>query len=211
MLALPFLAAAAAAAVTHSAIAVPSTALDGVVKPTTGLGPWCDGVENPLGDVDDFVLGVFNITNGQVSSFGDSLVAAPTDPDGPLAAKQKYLATFSSYPHKFLATFSLIDGRLVTQNVSTIHPTISINVQEGYEVILATRQVATTGDGFPQQFCGAGGTSTHPPLLAVNGDTAGWSLCYEPSPGIMNLVWRPQPGFYYEFDTCYPVQVQLMI
>ncbi|PIL34285.1 hypothetical protein GSI_03060 [Ganoderma sinense ZZ0214-1] len=174
------------------------------------LGPWCDNLGGGAFDnVANFTVAAYNTTGTNTNTTGAPLVLGQAGAiDG---ASFKVFSTFATFPYNQYPFIELVDGRLIPSGPGT-SPTAINGVTAGSEVtFVASNSVDPTKSA--QIWCAVADTDpaghgTGHPYLALHGDTDSFSLCQYLSQN--NVVYKAAAGNGYDFDTCYPVKLQLI-
>ncbi|KAI1788575.1 hypothetical protein LXA43DRAFT_894395 [Ganoderma leucocontextum] len=174
-------------------------------------GPWCDNLGGGAFDsVANFTVAAFNATGTNTDTTGAPLVLGQAGAvDG---ASFKVFSTFATFPFNQYPSIALVDGRLIPSGPGTT-PTAVNGVTAGSEVIFVASNSVDPSQS-AQIWCAVADTDpaghgTGHPFLAVNSDTDSFSLCMQGSQN--NVVYQAAAGGSYDFDSCYPVKLQLII
>ncbi|KAI0350308.1 hypothetical protein OH77DRAFT_1413242 [Trametes cingulata] len=178
--------------------------------PRAAPGPWCDGLGGGAFDEAlDVTITALNATLPNTNSTGAPLVLAS---GGAITgAEIRRFATYASFPFNDYTSVSLVNGTLVLNGANTT-PARALAVEEGSQLGFLVQNGADPSAG-AQIYCAVAdidpaGHGTGHPFLAVNGDTDSFSLC---AAGSQNVVfWKPLAGGSEDFDSCYPVKLQLI-
>ncbi|KAI0364638.1 hypothetical protein BV20DRAFT_955777 [Pilatotrama ljubarskyi] len=185
-------------------------AFPAVKLPRATPGPWCDGLGGGAFDEAlDFTLAAYNATGPNTNTTGAPLVLAS---GGAISgAELRRFATYASFPFNDYTSVSLMNGTLVINGANTT-PARALIVQEGSQLGFLVQNGADPTAG-AQIYCAVAdvdpaGHGTGHPFLAVNGDTDSFSLCQV---GTQNVVfYKPIPDHGEDFDSCYPVKLQVI-
>ncbi|KAI8995225.1 hypothetical protein BD414DRAFT_513051 [Trametes punicea] len=186
-------------------------ALPAVKFPRTTPGPWCDGLGGGAFDeATGFTLAAWNTTGTNTNSTGAPLIVASAGSiDG---ADFWQVATWASYPYGVqYPSISLVNGTLVIEGPNAT-PAQASAVGEGDSLAFVSRDTANPSQG-AQIYCAVAdidpaGSGTGHPFLAVNGDTDSFSLCQSTFENV--VYYKPLADHGYDYDSCYPVRVQLI-
>jgi len=175
---------------------------------------WCAGL-GPGGfdTAQNFTLAAVNTTLANTNAVGVPLVLGQAGAvDG---AEFEVLSTYASYPYNDFPSLSLISGALIP-NSATGATSADANVTSGGVVTFVTTSLDLPTPA--QIYCAVADIDPEEgspyPILSVNGDTDGFALCLNSDGPLAqnNIVWQPTEdnGDEYLYDTCYPVNVQLL-
>ncbi|KAI0631551.1 hypothetical protein C8Q77DRAFT_1159326 [Trametes polyzona] len=158
----------------------------------------------------DVTFAAWNSTGTNTNSTGAPLVLAT---GGVIAGTElRRFATWASFPFNDYPTVSLVNGTIFLNGDENSTPAQATIVQEGDGLSFITNNSVKPENG-AQIYCAVADTDpaghgTGHPFLAVNGDTDSFSLC---KVGFENVVlWKPIPDHGEDFDSCYPVKVQVI-
>lgn len=173
-------------------------------------GSWCNNLGGGAFDnVANFTVAAYNTTGTNTNTTGAPLVLGQAGAiDG---ASFKVFSTYATYPYNQYPSIALVDGRLLPTGPHT-SPTAINGVTAGYEILfVASNEVNPSTSA--QIWCAVADTDpaghgTGHPFLAVNGDTDSFSLCMHGTQN--NVVYKAATGNSYDFNTCYPVKLQLI-
>lgn len=191
-----------------AALALPTGQLD-----ARATSPWCSGLgPGAFDSAENFTLAAYNTTLPNANATGAPLVLGQAGAvDG---AEFEVLSTWATYSYNDWPTLSLSAGALIPNsqygarttdaNVTSGSPIVfvtSVDAPAPVQIYCAVADIDPTGGG-------------EYPLLSLNGDTDGFALClneigaYEQN----NIIWQPTPnnGGEYVYDTCYPVNIQIL-
>ncbi|KAH9895827.1 hypothetical protein C8Q73DRAFT_453470 [Cubamyces lactineus] len=196
-----------------TALAVALTATSTMAMPAKRAepGPWCNGLgAGAFDEVPSFTLAAYNATGPNANSTGAPLVLGTAGAiDG---AEFWHFITEASWPYANTYTsISLVNGTLIPNGEGTT-PAQATTVDAGNSLEFVARNSAEPSKG-AQIYCAVADTDpaghgTGHPFLAVNGDTDSFSLCQST---FENVVWyKAAPNRGYDYDSCYPVKVQLI-
>ncbi|GBE81365.1 hypothetical protein BKA93DRAFT_726182 [Sparassis latifolia] len=183
----------------------------------TSSGP-CVGLGFAAFDIAyNFTLATYNLTDG-IASPGDTparltMVTFEESPPVTIGA----LTPYASYPQTLFRNFSMINGTLIPTGATGLTAS-NFDVYAGSALLFKYSQVPEEVDPGAQIYCAmantdpAGGGIPYP-VLAVNGDLNGFSLCLtdDNGAGHYNVVYQAQEGNeHYDYSTCYPVSINLL-
>ncbi|KAL1943735.1 hypothetical protein VTO73DRAFT_4180 [Trametes versicolor] len=191
--------------------AVSTMAFPAVKLPRAAPGPWCDGLgPGAFDEAFNVTLAAWNTTGTNTNTTGAPLVLGS---GGSITgASFRHLSTWASYPFNDYPSVSLVNGTLMLNGGVSATPSQATIVQEGSQPGFVLRNDAVPSEG-AQIYCAVADTDpaghgTGHPFLAVNGDTDSFQLC---KTSFQNVVyWKPIPDHGEDFDTCYPVKVQVI-
>ncbi|OSD00304.1 hypothetical protein PYCCODRAFT_695093 [Trametes coccinea BRFM310] len=192
--------------------AATSTLAHPTVKlPRAAPGPWCNGLgAGAFDEAFNFTIGAYNATGTNTNSTGAPIVVNSAGAiDG---ASFWHLGTWAQYPYGLeYPSISLINGTLVIDGEGAT-PAQATSVDAGNSLEWVARNSAEPKAG-AQIYCAVadtdpnGGGTGHP-FLAVNGDTDSFSLCQTTFENVVYYKAAPDRG--YDYDSCYPVKLQLI-
>ncbi|KAM5530892.1 hypothetical protein V8D89_015424, partial [Ganoderma adspersum] len=170
----------------------------------------CDNLGGGVFDnVSNFTVATYNTTGTNTNTTGAPLVLRQAGAiDG---ASFKVFLTFTTYPYNQYPFIALVDGRLIPSGPGT-SPTAINGITAGSEVIfIVSNSVDPTQS--VQIWCAVvstdpAGHSTGHPFLAVNSNTDSFLLCRLSSQN--NVVFKAAAGNTYDFNSCYPIKLQLI-
>ncbi|KAH9895929.1 hypothetical protein C8Q73DRAFT_643841 [Cubamyces lactineus] len=172
-------------------------------------GPWCDGLGSGAFDTSSsFTLAAYNTTGPNANSTGAPIVMGS---DGAYVKAQFWhFITAASWPEALVyPTVSLANGTLILSGTGDALPAQAVAVQEGDSLVFSASDSANPLAG-AQDYCAV--SSQQPdsglPLLAVYGDTNSFSLCQMAWENV--VIYKAAPDQGYDFDSCYPVKLQIV-
>ncbi|CAL1702372.1 unnamed protein product [Somion occarium] len=200
-------------ALSTSTLALPVMKQTSLELPRTTLTPWCDGLgAGAFSIAHNFTLAAYNATVSTAEPVGIPLVLGQI---GAIAgAELKVLSPYSSYPHDDFSTFFLMNGALFSKRETGL-TALNSYVSDGREpnFIVSTFEAPDPA----RNYCALAnisphGTNPNYPILAVNGDINGFSLCDSRHAGIdTTVVYKPKSSdnSLYNVESCYPVHLRL--
>ncbi|OSD00303.1 hypothetical protein PYCCODRAFT_1371322 [Trametes coccinea BRFM310] len=175
------------------------------------LNPACDGLgPGAVDTTSSFTIGAINTTLPNANNTGAPIVVVIAGAYNVIDAYQ--LGTWAQYKYPLMyPNIQLLNGTaIVSGNASTARPAQAGRVFAGSPPEWAVRVNGSLvpADG-AQIYCAVYPPGNQgPPVLAVNGDTDSFSLCQ--SAFSENVVYyKAAPNHNYDFDSCYPVKLQL--
>ncbi|KAI0329508.1 hypothetical protein GY45DRAFT_1324954 [Cubamyces sp. BRFM 1775] len=169
-------------------------------------GPSCDGLGSGAFDTSSsFTLAAYNTTGPNANSTGAPLVLGTA---GVVQQTQIWHfiteESWGSYPITY-PTVSLQNGTLILHSDGAT-PTQATTVDAGNSLEFVARTSADPSAG-AQIYCAVQGDAGLP-LLAVNNDADSFSLCQTTFENVVYYKAAPDRG--YDFDSCYPVKLQIL-
>ncbi|KAI9058911.1 hypothetical protein FKP32DRAFT_1596783 [Trametes sanguinea] len=169
--------------------------------------PACDGLGAGAFDTaSSFTIGAINTTLPNANITGAPIVvnSAGATKD----ASFWHLGTWAQYPSPLQYTsISLVNGTLIIDGDGAT-PAQATTVDAGNSLEWFSRSTAVPSEG-AQIYCAVSPPGNQgSPILAVNGDTDSFSLCQTSFENVVYYKAAPDRG--YDFDSCYPVKLQLI-
>ncbi|KAI0329496.1 hypothetical protein GY45DRAFT_1324939 [Cubamyces sp. BRFM 1775] len=191
-----------------AALTVLAVALSAMASPMQRAtpGPWCDGLGSGAFDTaPSFTLTAVNTTGSTAGSTGAPLVIGSA---GAMKSAQFWhVITAASWPDPLVyPTLSLSSGTLILSPAEDSSPAQATTVDAGNSLWFFTSATSDPSAG-AQVYCAVQGDSGLP-LLAVNNDADSFSLCQTSFENVVYYKAAPDRG--YDFDSCYPVQLQII-
>ncbi|KAI9058927.1 hypothetical protein FKP32DRAFT_1596802 [Trametes sanguinea] len=202
----------------HLAMLALSTIALGLVAATSTMAnpmarasshPACNGLgPGAMDTTGNFTLGAINTTLPNANTTGAPIVVVI---GGAYILIDTYqLGTWAQYSYPlFYPNLALQNGTIIISGDSAnAKPAQAGNVFAGNPPQWAVRVNGTLNPADGAQVYCAVPSSTTNALLAVNGDTDSFSLC-QSAFGENVVYYKAAPGHNYDFDSCYPVKLQL--
>ncbi|KAI8972411.1 hypothetical protein BD414DRAFT_425928 [Trametes punicea] len=170
-------------------------------------GPWCNGLgAGAFDEAYNFSIGAYNTTGTNTNSTGAPIVVNSAGSFSDVTVW--HLGTWVQYQYPLEYTsISLVNGTLVISGDGA-PPAQADTVDPGNSLEWASRKTADPKNG-AQIYCAVPSTTgSDYPILAVNGDTDSFSLCQTTFENV--VYYKAAPDLGYDYESCYPVKLQLI-